>query len=247
MVELKNLGNLPDVVRKNVGLYIKEMLSIHGDKIISVALYGSAVGKDFSKKASDINIAVIFSEIGYLELKKSQKLISKGIKKRIPAPLFLTKSYIESSSDVFPIEFLEMKENHTTIDGDDILSGLEVSSDNLRLECESQIKGKLIRIRQAYLEIGGKKGGVEKLLKESLNSLIPVFKGLLRLKGIVPTSSKEEILRETTKAFEGNPEVFVKIFQDRQNDERIAGKDIESFFEMYLTQLQGLAKDIDEI
>ncbi|MBU1262421.1 hypothetical protein KJ640_05675 [bacterium] len=246
-MKLKNLETLPDVVRNRVSGYVEEMLSIHGDKIISVALYGSALGKDFSKKTSDINIAVIFSEIGFSDLKKSQKLISKGIKKKIPSPLFLTKPYIESSADVFPIEFLEMKENHATIYGDDILSGIEVSPLNLGLECESQIKGKLIRIRQAYLEMGGNKKGIERLLKESLNSLIPVFKGLLRLKGIASPSSKEEILKETAKTFGCEGDVFVKIFQDRQNNERISGKDIESFFEMYLSQLQGLAEIINEI
>jgi predicted nucleotidyltransferase len=242
-----NLETLQDVVRKRVQSYVEEMLSIHQDKIISVALYGSAVGKDFSKKASDINIAIIFSEIGFSDLKKSQKLISKGLKRRIPSPLFLTKSYIESSSDVFPIEFLEMKENHITIYGDDILSGLEVSKENLRLECESQIKGKLIRIRQAYLEMAGKKKGIERLLKESLSSLIPVFKGLLRLKGITPPSGKEEVLIETAKNFSCGDSVFVKIFQDRQNDEKISGRDIEGFFEMYLDNLQILAERINEI
>ncbi|MEK9150042.1 MAG: hypothetical protein AAB267_08370 [Candidatus Desantisbacteria bacterium] len=244
---LKNLETLPDVVKKRVLGYVEEMLSIQGDKIISVALYGSAVGKDFSKKASDINIAIIFSELGFSDLKKSQKLISNGLKKRIPAPLFLTKPYIESSTDVFPIEFLEMKENHITIYGDDILSEIEVSKENLRLECESQIKGKLIRIRQAYLSMVGKKRGIENLLKESLNSLIPVFKGLLRLKGITLPSGKEEILRETAETFGYDSDVFVKIFQDRQNDKRIAGMDVEIFFEMYLNQLQGLAGSINEI
>jgi hypothetical protein len=131
--------------------------------------------------------------------------------------------------------------------GEDILSGIRVDLKNLRYQCEEQIKGKLVRIRQAYLEVGLKKKGVEALLKRSLSSLLPVFRNVLRLKGEDPPRGKEEVLAKLALVFSLEAEVFITIWQDRQNDEKIGGEDAEIYLERYLTQLEKLAAAVDSI
>lgn len=246
MKELK-LGEIRVEVRKLIEPYLGKLIDIHKENIISINLYGSAVGGDFSPKTSDVNLLVVFQELKFPDLKKSLKLISRGIKKKIAAPLFLTREHIKTSRDVFPIEFLDMKENHLCLYGEDVLSTIVINDEHLRLFCEEQIKGQLIRLRQAYLEIGLRKKGIEALMKESMYSLVPVFRNLLRLKDITPPIDKEAILVKLSTEFGLAADTFIAILKDKRDDEKIAGEDVEVYFEKYFNQIQKLAASVDQL
>ncbi len=242
-----NIEKLPQEVQKKFLPFLKTMLDIHHDHLVSVFIYGSATGKNYIPKTSDINSVFVFKDLPFLSLKNSLKAVSKGIVQKIAAPLFLTRGHIETSLDVFPIEFLDMKENYCLLYGADILATLEIKGEHIRLFCEQQIKGKLIRIRQAYLEVGLKKKGMEALLKESLNSLIPVFRNLIRLKGNQPPAEKEEIIKQLCREFELDEDVFLPVYKDTSNDEKIANQDIIVFIEKYLDQIKKLAVGVDNL
>ncbi|MFH1645874.1 MAG: hypothetical protein ABIB11_05580, partial [Candidatus Omnitrophota bacterium] len=213
----------------------------------SIYVYGSAVSGDFVPGVSDINSVVVFKEMGFLELHKSLNLISKGIRKKISAPLFLTPEHIRDSADTFPIEFNEMKDSYLVLFGKDLLMELKIEPSHIRFVCEQQLKGKLIRIRQAFLEIGLRKRGMEALIKESFNSLFPVFRSMLRLKSIEPPVKKENIISSLAKTFGINGELFIALLKDKRNDEKIAGDKIERFMERYLREIQVLAEIADKL
>lgn len=245
--KIVNVEKLPLKVQNKFIPYLKKMIDAHKDHLISVFIYGSATGKNYIPKVSDINSVFVFKDLSFASLTNSLKLVSKGINKKIAAPLFLTKEHIETSLDVFPIEFLDMKENHILLYGTDVLSALTIKEEHIRLFCEQQIKGKLIRIRQAYLEVGLKKKGMEALLKESLGSLIPVFKNLIRLKGKKPPIEKSEIIKQLCQEFELDENVFLPIYKDTSNDEKIANQEVVVFIEKYLDQIKKLAVGVDRL
>ena len=247
MKNLKNLEKLDGQARKLVEPYLNELLKIHQGNIVSIFVCGQAAGADYVHKVSNINLFLILEKLEFQDLKKSLKAVSKGINKKITAPLFLTRKHIQTSTDVFPIEFLEMKENHLLLYGEDLLSPLEINPTNIRLFCEEQIKGKLIRIRQGYLEIGLKRKGIEALLKESFSSLTPVFRNLIRLKGKTPAVAREQIYNQLCSEFNLDRGVFLAILRDAKDDEKIAGQDVETFFERYIAQIQKLAIAVDQL
>ncbi len=241
-----NAEKLPLVVQNKFIPYLNTMIDIHKENLISVFIYGSATGENYIPKVSDINSVFVFKDLLFTSLTNSLKTVSKSIPKKIAAPLFLTREHIETSLDVFPMEFLDMKENHILLYGTDILSELEIKEEHIRLFCEQQIKGKLIRIRQAYLEIGLKKKGLEALLKESLNSLIPIFRNLIRLKGKTPPIEKAEIIKQLCQEFKLDENVFLPIYKDTSNDEKIANQEVVVFIEKYLDQIKKLAVGVDQ-
>jgi hypothetical protein len=247
MESLVNLEKLTKDAAKKITPYMKQMLKIHNGSIISIFIYGSACGADYIKGVSDINSAIIFKELGLDELKRSLHIVDKGIRKKIVAPLFLTKEHILTSGDTFPIEFSRMKESHILIYGEDILKDLAIEPKHIRFICEQQLKGKLIRIRQAYLEIGLRKRGLEALIKESLGSLFPVFRGLLMLKGITRALDKQESLKALSETFGVDTAVFKVILEDRRNNEKIGGQDIEIFLSRYIEQIEKLAVIADKL
>lgn len=240
MENLKLEGVKPQL-KTVIQSYLSRLLDIHRENIISVVLYGSATGKYFVPKKSDINLAVVFKSLEFVQLKDSLKLINYGLSRRISAPLLLSLYHIESSKDTFPIEFIEIKENHILLYGRDIFRDLVIDETNLKLFCKREIEGKLIRLRQAYLEVGLKRKGVEALMKESLYSLIPVFRALLRSRFQNPPVDKENILIEFCNHYSLTKDVFMAILKDSMNDEKIKGQDAEVFFGKYLKEIEKIS------
>ena len=245
MAELKNIQQLPESVRARVKDYVEKFVTLHGENIISVVVYGSVASGNFVSKVSDINIAAVLKHLDFADLKKSLHLIKEGRAHKITAPLMLTQAYIENSADVFPVEFLDLRDQHILLYGEDVLSRLNVDDRHLKLFCEEQIKGKLLRLRQAYLEVGLNTKGKEALLKDSLHSLVPIFRNLLRLVQKPAPSSKEDLLKAIGQEFGVQGDVLVAIYRDRINDEKISGQDVDGFIEKYILVLEKLAAKVD--
>lgn len=248
MASIINIELLPAEIRKRVLKYLKQFINLHGDNIVSIFVYGSAAGNNYILKKSDVNLGIILKKLEFSDLKKSLKLIQWGMNKRIAAPLMLTIKHMQSSTDVFPVEFLEMKDSCCLLYGQDIIKDLPLEESNLRLQCEQQLKGRLVRIRQAFLEVGLRKKGMDALLKESLNSLFPIFRGLLRLKTTeMPPTNKEKIINHLAENFEIDPRVFLAILHDRKNDNMINSQKLEPFFEKWLKEIEKLAAAADQL
>ncbi len=237
MAELVNLGKLNSHVRKVVAHFCQAMIGLHGDNLKSISLYGSAVGEDFIPKESNVNLLFIMERIDSPDLKKSLQLVRQGRRKGI-VPLLLTSQHMKSSTDTFPIEFLEMKENHIVLYGKDILGELKVNSRNVRLQCEQQLKGGLIRLYQVYLEIGMREKRIRSLLINSLTSFIPIFRSLLRLKGKVLPVKKKDIISDLEREFSINGNIFLKVLQMKEGG-KVEGN-LEKLFGDYLQEIEKL-------
>jgi hypothetical protein len=249
MAELIHLDTLHPEIRTILARYCGEMLELHQGNLRSIVVYGSAAGDHYLPGRSNINLMFIFQNLPFSTLKGSLKVISSGRKKRILAPLFLTEEYIISSSDAFPIEFLDIKENHVNLYGEDIFQRLQISQMNLRLQCEQEIKGKLIRLRQSYLETGLRKKHLEDLLSQSLNSLMPTFRCIMHLKGYLLSQpmSREEIISTLANDFQLREETLMAVLNIKRGKLRLDKSELEVVLSNFLNTLQKLAQSIDQL
>ena len=245
--DIMNLEKLQPEVQKKFAPYLESMMDMYGNDLIAVFVYGSSASGGYVRGTSSINSAFVFNELKFPVLKKSLKIISKGISKSIAAPLFLTKEYIFSSLDVFPIEFMDMKENHILVYGEDIFSAMDVKGEHARLFCEQQVKGKLVRIRQAYLEVGLSRKGMISLMKESLNSLIPVFRNLIRLKGETSPADNLGIIERLSGLFGLETRVFTRVYQDSIKDKKVAPGDVEALIDQFMGEIEKLSVMVDKL
>ncbi|MEA3489058.1 MAG: hypothetical protein U9R44_01790 [Candidatus Omnitrophota bacterium] len=247
-MDIRNLEKLPDNARKVLSPFLDELFDIYREAIRSVFVYGSVTGRDYNPKTSDINMAVVLDDVSLGKLKPALKAVRSGLKKKITAPLFLTPSYIKMSLDTFPMEFMGMKDTRCVLYGEDILADIEVKSEDLRRECEYQLKGKLLMIRQAYLEQGLNHRGIERLIKASFGALIPVFQNMLRIKRAqTPPSQKEEVLCQLEEEFDVDISSFLQVLRDKKADGRVGGKDAETFLNDFLVQLERLSEIADKM
>jgi len=245
--DLKNLDRINSSITKVVVEYCERIISSVGAEVRSIAVYGSATGPDYIPKHSNINITVVVEEISHNTLRSLLETVRWGLKRKIVPPLLLTEDYILSSLDVFPIEFSEIKDTAVIVYGEDFFGSLKMDPGHLRLECESQLKAALLRTRQAYLELGLTKKGAERVLHTSLTSLIPVMRGLLRLKGIEPPRRKADVIMALGEAFGLDGSVFIAILQDKAGDEKIGDKEAHVVLGRYIEQLERLAEKSNQL
>ncbi len=245
MAEIKNIQQLPEFVRNDVHRYVEQIISIHQDNILSISVYGSAASGNYVPTVSDINLMVVVKKLDFEVLKSSLHLVKQGQKKKITAPLFLTREYMARSLDVFPIEFLDMKEQHILLYGQDILGELVIDGSNLRIFCEQQLKGKLLRIRQAYLECGLAADTKERLLHDSVKALIPIFGNLLRLRGKNFSGSRIAIFKSLGEEFKLDLSSLEKINQSRMNHQKMTSEQVDGLFIELIAKLEQLIDLVD--
>ena len=246
---LKNLEHLDPGIRKVVTPFCLAFLNLFPDRILSICLYGSAAAGEHIPKQSDINLMIMMDRLEMNDLQACFKLVKQGRKKRITAPLLLTSEHISTSTDTFPVEFLEMKEKHINLFGTDPFLDLYIDPKNLRLQCEQQIKGKLIRLREAYIEAGLKKRQLLVLLTTSFTNLLPVLRNTIRLLGpnIQPPRGSEEIIMRACKDFQLENNVFLQILKIKKGILK-PNKDItHNIFKDYLNNLTRLSQKVDQI
>jgi hypothetical protein len=241
----KNLERLHESVRADVKAYCDRLAGVLGPNLKAISAYGSATGPDFIPGKSDVNLVVVVGETGADVLTSLLDTVKWGKKRRFVAPLLLTPAYIESSLDVFPIEFMEIRESHALLIGEDFFGALETKPLETRLECESQLKAAVLRTRQAYLEIGLAKRGAEEVLHASLTSLIPVMRAMLRLKGEAVPRMKLDVLKAVGRVFGVDSRRLESILKDKAGDEKIGGSHAHEVLGGYIEDIKRLAAAVD--
>jgi predicted nucleotidyltransferase len=209
----------------------------------SAILYGSAARGDYIEKTSDLNLILVLEDLSPARLDAVAPAVRHWMKRGHPAPRLFSPALIRASADVFPIEFLDIREAHVVLHGRDPFAGLEIRPDHLRLQCEREIKEKLMLLREGYVAVQGEAGAVRRLLVSSYPAFAALFRGCLRLLGAaVPARNAEVIGAFCARAgLETAPFVAV----ERLRAGEAAGDDIKELFARYYAQVVRAAEAVD--
>jgi hypothetical protein len=190
---------------------------------------------------------IVLSEVGIERLDRAFKIVKKWRKRNVAIPVFLTENYVETSTDVFPIEYLNFKSNYVPVYGKDILKDLSFKPEFIRLQCEREIKGKLLLLREAYLETSGKGRALKDVISQSIRTFVAIFEALLHVKGLELPKEKLQIIRATAQAFDLDSSVFEKLL-DVKDDKIKPGEDeMRGLFQKYLAEVRKLSKQVDTL
>lgn len=219
----------------------------YGDALVSVIIYGSAASGDYVPGASDINLMVVLSDDGIDALEKALDLVSKWRKRGVGTPLFLSEAYVHNSLDVFPIEYLNFQNSYDVVYGKDILADLQFDPKHLRLQCEREIKGKLLLLREGFLEADGKDKHVRALLSDSLHALVAIFNGLLFLKDRDRGGGSRVVIQQLcqTMGLEAGP--FEGVLDIKQKRSKPSGAALENLFKSYIKEIGKLVRIVNQL
>ncbi len=241
MPELKLNKKLQDTLND----FVQNLQKAYKDNLVSVILYGSAASGEFTDKHSNLNILAVLKNADPENLKKASGLINKR-RFGLINPLFFTEDYIRSSTDVFPIEFLDMKENYTVLAGRDTLKDVPVDTRNLRFQCEQELKAKLIALRQLYLRRNRDSAALCVFLFKSFTSITHILRNVLRIKGKQPPYLKQDILKDIAAEFQIDRNAWEKILAARNKQIRLNAKEIEQLFIDFVRDLEKIINFVDK-
>lgn len=241
------MSKIPKIPEQIFEQFSNDYKNAFGKNLISIILYGSASKGEYVYKKSDINFLIILNETGIGQLKNALPLIKRWQKRKVSTPLVLTAEYIQSSLDSFPIEFLAMKQNHKVIFGEDIFVDLKIKDKDLRLQCEREIRGKLLHLRESYLNTYGSVRELKQLLKLSLPTFSSIFSALLHLKKLEVPTSKREVFKSTAQEFDIDYQVFEKLIKLNENAIKLNKEELNQLMEQYIDQIRELTKIVDKL
>ncbi len=215
-----------------------------GTRLKSFVMYGSSHTGEFHEGFSNINTMAVVSTITMNDIAAIGRELTWFFYKGNPSPLIFTQDELNSFKDIFPIEMLDMIEHHTLVYGEtDPLKNITIDPKNLRFQCESELKGKLIKLRQAlFIHNTEKKASL--LMVNSISSFIALFKGVLRLKGKDTPAHKRDILNEVAQLVEFNQTPFLKLIEVREKKDKLKKSETFRTLEMYI---EGITKVINFI
>jgi len=224
-----------------------DLKAVYGDSLISVILFGSGARGEYRAKKSDLNFLILLKDNSPSELAKCQKPLQKWYKRNVAIPLFLTERYIQASLDTFPIEFLEMSSAYKLVWGKDVLSGLKFSKANLRLQCERELKGKLLHLRHAFLASRGKVNNLPALLSSSLAAFAPIFRALLYISGTEAPRKRADLVKQLCQSFQLDFRLFETLLQIARKEKKASGAEAEYLFDKYVEEIDKLSQTVDQM
>src|SRR6266571_5102870 len=173
----------------------------HGERLVSVVLYGSGAGGDHFGKFSDLNVLCVLNEVTPRELEQSEPIFRWWHEQGNPAPLLLSEHEVATSTDCFPIEFHDITRQHRLLHGKDVIGPLRVDNSFYRAQVEHELRAKMLRLRQKASSILSEKELLRKLLADSLSTFCVLFRHALMLHGQEPRMNKREVIEQARQVF----------------------------------------------
>ena len=196
------IEGLPEEAQRLVHAYAKDVKAVFGEQLEGLLIYGSAVRGEFLPGRSNLNMLFVLSNYDAVTLKLYAPIHKRWSKEQVVVPLFLTDQELQSSSALFPLEFLEIQDYHRVLGGRDPFVGFHVDRGRLKDEVMQGLAGHLLRLRQRFAEGGGTNDAVTILLPLSITSLLPLLRGVQRLSRKPVVSQSDALIKDVADHFQ---------------------------------------------
>lgn len=212
---------------------------------LSAYLTGSVLSQGFDPARQRVNILVVARTLDGDLLDRLAHAIPATRHAPHFDPLFLTTDQVRASLDVFPIEFLELAERHLRLEGEDVLGTIVVPRTHLRLQCEQELRGKHLRLRQEYLAAGGDAKRLQRALESLASSFHTQFRTLLRLQGEPVPASLERVIDRLAQLHGLDAAALLGPHLVRHSDKSLTESEVRERYRRFLTAIESLIGAID--
>ncbi|HOH59535.1 MAG: hypothetical protein KBB33_02795 [Candidatus Cloacimonetes bacterium] len=196
------------------------------DTLLQVCVYHDILG--------EYGAVVVLDDTPDQQLDKLAGLAQFAKKKAVMLPLIVSRSFIVSSLDSYPLEFINIissdKENLMCME--DLLSNLQFGKADVRLQMEREFKSKWLLTRQSTLEAAGRSRHLRETLRMSVRAIIPAIKGFFFLAGHPYPHTLDQLL-DQAELITG---IDLKILGTGLREQNIGTNDVQR----YLSILQRL-------
>jgi hypothetical protein len=156
---------------------------VYGDDLLMIALYGSAATGAFVRNVSDINLLIIVTKADATQLCALAKKAKRCLQEFRITPQILSKQELLTSADIFPVEYLEIRQSMHLLYGTSLFDELDIGHRNIRHQVETMLRGGLNSLRQILLLTACESKILYRELLSWSGRQIPMYRAILRLYG----------------------------------------------------------------
>ena len=218
-----------------------------GSEFVSAYLTGSVLTQGFDPKHSHVNVLVVATSLDGPRLDAVARSLPAQRKPPLVEPLFLTRRQIEGSLDAFPIEWVEIQERHLRLEGDDVFSGLEVPRTYLRLQCEHELRGKHIQLRQTYLLHRADGAVLARVLRASASGFATLFRTLLRLRSEPLPAEPARVIQRVAELYQLDAQGLLSAHLFRYSARRYKSDEVLVLYHRFLAEVERLIGTLEEM
>jgi len=234
----------PPVILEAARRWLEPVRGALDTDFLAAYLTGSVLSAGFDSAHSRVNVLVVARTLPSASLDRLAASIPADKKAPHFEPLFLSQAQILPSLDVFPMEWLDLIERHMRIEGEDVFSSLQVPRTWLRHQCEHELRGKHIRLRQEYLASSGRTDRLREVLSRFASGFHTLFRTLLRLRGDEPPASTERVIEAVADAYGLEARALLGAWMVRYS-RKADGDDVKDLYRRFMVEIERLIAAID--
>jgi hypothetical protein len=225
-----------------VDALISDYRNAFGDTLHSVIMYGSALSHEYVQGKSEVNILVVLTDASIEVLHKSIEVNKRWLKRGIAIPSFMTPHFIKSSINSWPVKFVNIQCNYKILYGDDLIKNCAINRENIRRQCDRDLKEMVLHLKTEYLKASGQKTQLLKVLEFTLERLFPLFRAILVLNDRKIPSSRSEVITSIEDIFCIGSSVLSDIFL-----QKCRNCEFEKSFDEFVKIVDMMVQYIDEM
>jgi hypothetical protein len=225
---------------------VTQLRAAYGAHLSAVVLYGSAAAGEHIPKRSDFNVLLLLDDVNRASLAAASSVARAWHDAGNPPPMTMTVAEWRRSADVFPMEFADILERHRVLYGAAPFEGVTVSLQDLRLQLEQQVMGKLLQLRQAVLLAGTDGKRQTELVSASLSTMMVLFRAVLRLHGERPSADNVAVAERVgaLAGFDAGP--FVRAVHHVRGEQKLVDGAAGDTLAGYLAGVERLVAHLDQ-
>lgn len=167
----------------------------------SAVVYGSAARGEYLPGVSDVNLLLVAGTLSTETLRGLAPALTVLREEGGTPPLLAERAEWTRAADVFPIELTDMGLARQVVRGPDPVAPLRVEPRDLRHALETELRGRLLRLRQAYAASADDPEALAAVGTRSIASVLTLVRCLLVLSGRTVPPGGANALAEAGRGF----------------------------------------------
>jgi hypothetical protein len=209
-------------------------------------LYGSAASGTYRPGTSDLNVLCTLVTIDVQELQLLAPVVLWWTQEeKEPTPLFFLTEELQRSTDVFPIESLDIKRAHRVLFGKDPVAELEIPMNLHRVQVERDLRLLLLRLRQHVVHAGKNEIEYTTILKKTASGATTLLRHTLLACGEEPPAEPSALFEQVAAVTGADASAFQAAYDFHEGSDLV--EDSFVVYDRYIHALEKVVNAMDRL
>jgi predicted nucleotidyltransferase len=235
------------VPEKLISDFVSRLRAAAGTNLRSVILYGSAAAGDYVPDYSDVNLLLVLGDTSFALIQALAATVAWWTKQKHRVPLLMSEEELGRSTDVFSVEFLDMKQSYRVLWGEDALKELAIPMRFHRAQVEYELREKTILLRQRLLMVAGDSNAKWELLLRSVPAFATLARHTLIALGEAGAASKREAVEKLAAKVGLDASALSQLLEIRERKADRKTFDVDELCARYLKAVEQITAAVDKM